>query len=81
MQDKESRVDLEVIAEPSDVNSAYLEVLHNLKVRKPVIKPQQSGTTEEIQKAKDYYASIRKSTFWSNENCLLIYNRKEQMYF
>ncbi|KAF8482206.1 chitin synthase-domain-containing protein [Gautieria morchelliformis] len=60
IQDKESRVDLEVIAEPSDVNSAYLEVLHNLRVRKPVVKPQSgSNVTEQVQKAKDYYASIR----------------------
>ncbi|KAF8514223.1 glycosyltransferase family 2 protein [Hysterangium stoloniferum] len=58
IQDKESRVDLEVIVEPSDVNNAYLEVLHNLRVRKPVTKPPPGGGAAE-QKAKDYYASIR----------------------
>ena len=62
VQDKESQVDLEVIAEPSDVNRAYLEVLHNLRVRKPVAKPSTgSNMAERVQKAKDYYASIRES--------------------
>jgi hypothetical protein len=58
IQDKESRVDLEVIVEPSDVNDAYLEVLYNLRVRKPVTKPPPGARAVE-QKAKDYYASIR----------------------
>lgn len=63
VQDKESRVDIEVIAEPSDVNSQYMEVLQNLRDRKPVPRP--SGGANPDQRAKDYYASIRMSSSFS----------------
>ncbi|GJJ06466.1 hypothetical protein Clacol_000658 [Clathrus columnatus] len=58
IQDKESRVDLEIISEPSDINTAYSEVLSNLRDRKPI--PPSNANSNPEQKAKDYYASIRK---------------------
>ncbi|KIJ49461.1 glycosyltransferase family 2 protein [Sphaerobolus stellatus SS14] len=72
VQDKESRVDLEVIAEPADVNGVYMEVLHNLRERKPVIKPS-GGKHVAEQKAKDYYASIRTNVLliWVFSNGIL----------
>lgn len=54
-------VELEIVAEPGDVNTAYLEALNNIKTRRPFlgdIKRAQSQAEKE-QATKDYYASVR----------------------
>jgi len=54
-------VELEIVAEPADVDTAYLEALNNIKLRKSI--PLHADTTptpaEKEQASKDYYASVR----------------------
>ncbi len=60
IQNSQSQVDVEILAEPSDVNEMYDETLYNLKTRKPVMKPNTiPSAVEKEQQAKDYYASVR----------------------
>lgn len=60
MQDKHDLVEVQVLAEPSDVNQMYDEALHNLKTRKKPTKPSTGlSEAEKEQMAKDYYASVR----------------------
>ena len=60
VQNVHSQVDVEILAEPADVNQMYDEVLNNLRTRKSIAKP--NGTqsnAEKEQQAKDYYANVR----------------------
>ncbi|CEL61047.1 chitin synthase [Rhizoctonia solani AG-1 IB] len=52
-------VEVELTETPGDRNSAYMDALHRLKIRKPL--PRKGGLTdaEKEQAAKDYYASVR----------------------
>lgn len=60
IQNSQSQVDVEILAEPSDVNAMYDETLNNLKTRKPVTKPNTvPSAAEKEQQAKDYYANVR----------------------
>ena len=60
VQDKHSLVEVQVLAEPSDVNQMYDEALNNLKTRKKPAKPTTGlSDAEKEQIAKDYYASVR----------------------
>ncbi|KAG8979485.1 hypothetical protein FRC05_008474 [Tulasnella sp. 425] len=69
-------VELEIVAEPGDVNTAYLEALNNIKTRRPFlgdIKRAQSQGEKE-QATKDYYASVRTNVLlsWILTNGLLM---------
>lgn len=61
MQNSNSQVDVEVLADAADVNAMYNDSLLNLKDRKPVIKgsvvPHSEAERELL--AKEYYASVR----------------------
>ena len=60
VQNSQSQVDVEILAEPADVNQMYDEVLANLRTRKAV--PKATGppsAAEKEQAAKDYYANVR----------------------
>jgi len=62
IQNSDSQVDVEVLAEAADVNSMYEEAIINLKTRKPVLRKGTAGvvsTAEKEQAAKDYYAGVR----------------------
>ena len=62
IQNSDSQVDVEVLAEAADVNSMYEEAVINLKTRKPVLRKGTAGVVsaaEKEQAAKDYYASVR----------------------
>ncbi|KEP53418.1 chitin synthase [Rhizoctonia solani 123E] len=53
-------VEVELTEAPADRNSAYMDSLHRLKVRKPPTTPKVgSSEAEKEQAAKDYYASVR----------------------
>ncbi|EJD42686.1 glycosyltransferase family 2 protein [Auricularia subglabra TFB-10046 SS5] len=70
--DHQENVDLELV-EAADVNDVYMEVLHNLKVRKPVPSAERSQGDLD-QAAKDYYANVRTNVllFWVLSNGLLV---------
>ncbi|KDQ55846.1 glycosyltransferase family 2 protein [Jaapia argillacea MUCL 33604] len=79
VQDKHSQVDVEVLAEPADVNELYVEALQNLKNRKVDVVEKGKGAenlsvAEQEQVAKDYYASVRTNVLlaWVLSNGLLI---------
>ena len=61
MQNSNSQVDVEVLADAADVNAMYNDSLLNLKDRKPVIKgsvvPHSEAERELL--AKEYYAGVR----------------------
>ncbi|TCD70328.1 hypothetical protein EIP91_003957 [Steccherinum ochraceum] len=60
IQNSNSQVDVEVLADAADVNAMYEDSVMNLKDRKPVVKssaPQ--SLAEREQMAKEYYASVR----------------------
>lgn len=59
VQNSQSQVDLEVLADISDVNGIYEEAIDNLKNRKPVVKNTGPSLAEKDQLAKDYYANVR----------------------
>jgi chitin synthase len=60
IQNSESQVDVEVLAEATDVNDLYEESLLNLKHRKAIPpKSGPPGNAEREQIAKDYYANVR----------------------
>jgi chitin synthase len=61
IQDSQSQVDVEVLAEPADVNSIYEEALYNLKNRTPAPPKTNAilSVLEKEQAAKDYYAGVR----------------------
>lgn len=60
IQDSNSRVDVEMLSEPSDVNQMYDEALSNLKLRRAHTKTQAGQTgAEKEQQTKDYYANVR----------------------
>jgi chitin synthase len=59
IQNSDSQVDVEVLAEAADVNSMYEEALMNLKNRKPVQRGVVVSEAGREQAAKDYYASVR----------------------
>ena len=60
IQNSESQVDVEVLAEAADVNGMYEESLLNLKHRKAIPpKSNAPGNAEQEQIAKDYYANVR----------------------
>ncbi|QRW21366.1 chitin synthase [Rhizoctonia solani] len=53
-------VEVELAEAPADRNSAYMDALHRLKVRKPPVTRKEGSTdAEKEQAAKDYYASVR----------------------
>ncbi|KAG9017499.1 hypothetical protein FRB90_001092 [Tulasnella sp. 427] len=70
-------VELEIVAEPGDVNTAYLEALNNIKTRRPLpgsdIRRAQTQSEKE-QATKDYYASVRTNVLltWILTNGLLM---------
>ncbi|ELU39319.1 chitin synthase A [Rhizoctonia solani AG-1 IA] len=52
-------VEVELAEAPADRNSAYMDALHRLKVRKPPVTRKEGSTdAEKEQAAKDYYASV-----------------------
>lgn len=63
IQNSESQVNLEVLADVADADEMYEESLTNIRNRKPVIKkpkgPPVLTPAEQEQAAKDYYASVR----------------------
>ena len=61
IQNSESQVDVEVLADIADVNGIYEESLLNLKNRKITPKPTKTKQTdaEKEMAAKNYYASVR----------------------
>ncbi|CAE6435399.1 unnamed protein product [Rhizoctonia solani] len=53
-------VEVELAEAPADRNSAYMDALHRLKIRKPLPTPKAASTdAQKEQAAKDYYASVR----------------------
>ncbi|TFK53655.1 glycosyltransferase family 2 protein [Heliocybe sulcata] len=77
VQDSHQQVDVEVLAEPADVNALYAEASENLKHRKPVGNPkdgQKLSPAEQEQAAKDYYASVRTNVLlaWILSNGFLL---------
>jgi chitin synthase len=52
-------VEVDVAAEPSDIDSNYLVSLENLRSRKPITKPLHLTLSENEQATKDYYANVR----------------------
>ncbi|KZT21396.1 glycosyltransferase family 2 protein [Neolentinus lepideus HHB14362 ss-1] len=77
VQDSHQQVDVEVLAEPADVNALYAEASENLKHRKPIGKPkngQELSLAEQEQAAKDYYASVRTNVLltWILSNLFLL---------
>ncbi|EMD37704.1 glycosyltransferase family 2 protein [Gelatoporia subvermispora B] len=74
VQNSQSQVDLEVLADISDVNGIYEEAIDNLKNRKPVVKNTGPSLAEKDQLAKDYYANVRTNVLlgWVLSNALLL---------
>lgn len=55
-----SQVDVEILAEPADIDQMYIETLANLRTRKPAPKKSTILTEgEKEQQAKAYYANVR----------------------
>jgi len=54
-------VELEILAEPADVNTAYFDALNNIKTRKTPLIPAGKLPTaaEKEQSMRDYYANVR----------------------
>ncbi len=60
IQNSNSQVEVEVLADGADANDMYEESLVNLRDRKPLPKPTNHvSNAEREQAAKDYYASVR----------------------
>ncbi|KAF8650440.1 hypothetical protein AX16_005243 [Volvariella volvacea WC 439] len=77
IQNSESQVDVEVIAEPAHANDIYEEALDNLKNRRPPPnKPSTAQATlaEKEAAAKDYYANVRTNVLlsWVLSNVFLL---------
>ncbi|THH21774.1 hypothetical protein EUX98_g8282 [Antrodiella citrinella] len=76
IQNSNSQVDVEVLADAADVNAMYEDSLLNLKDRKPVVQklilPQSDAEKEQM--AKEYYASVRTNVLlaWILSNGLLL---------
>ncbi|KAH7339466.1 chitin synthase-domain-containing protein [Rhizoctonia solani] len=66
-------VEVEVTEAPADRNSAYMDALHRLKIRKPLPTNRGSTDAEKEQAAKDYYASVRTNVLlaWVLSNGIL----------
>ncbi|KIO22851.1 glycosyltransferase family 2 protein [Tulasnella calospora MUT 4182] len=70
-------VELEIVAEPGDVNTAYLEALNNIKTRRPLPGADSNrakSQAEKEQATKDYYANVRTNVLlsWILTNGLLM---------
>ncbi|KAH8107991.1 chitin synthase-domain-containing protein [Cristinia sonorae] len=75
IQNSNSQVDVEVLADAADVNAMYEDSLLNLKDRKPVVKNTiPHSVAEKEQMAKEYYASVRTNVLlaWILSNGLLL---------
>ncbi|KAI0958961.1 Chitin synthase, class 3 [Taiwanofungus camphoratus] len=75
IQNSNSQVDVEVLADVADVNGIYEESLFNLKHRKPIVKSTSGPSlAEREQAAKDYYANVRTNVLltWTLTNALLL---------
>lgn len=61
IQNSQSQVDVEVLAEAADANELYEDAIQNLKHRTPVVRGG-TGTLSNAEKeaaARDYYAGVR----------------------
>ncbi|KAK7692306.1 hypothetical protein QCA50_003931 [Cerrena zonata] len=76
VQNSDSQVDVEVLADIADVNEIYEESLLNLKDRKPIAKPNTNKQSEAEREmaAKNYYASVRTNVLlaWVLSNGVLL---------
>ncbi|KAI0043669.1 glycosyltransferase family 2 protein [Auriscalpium vulgare] len=75
IQNSQSQVDVEVLAEAADANELYDTAIYNLKNRTPVIRG--NGTVSNAEKeaaARDYYAGVRTNVLlaWVLSNGLLV---------
>ncbi len=63
IQNSNSQVNLEVLADVADADEMYEESLTNIRNRKPLVKkpktPPKLSSAEQEAAAKDYYASVR----------------------
>ncbi|KAI0690108.1 glycosyltransferase family 2 protein [Cytidiella melzeri] len=78
IQNSDSQVNLEVLADVADADEMYEESLMNIRNRKPAVKTSQHtpvlSEAEREQTAKDYYASVRTNVLLSwvlSNGCLL----------
>lgn len=70
MQNSNSQVDVEVLADIADVNGMYEESLLNLKDRKPVIRSSNhQSAAEKEQAARNYYAGVRTNVCYTHTRC------------
>ncbi|KAG9009396.1 hypothetical protein FRB94_012053 [Tulasnella sp. JGI-2019a] len=69
-------VELEILAEPGDVNTAYMDALNNIKRRKTPLTPagRLPTNSEKDQMNRDYYANVRTNVLltWVLTNGLLM---------
>ncbi|THH00743.1 hypothetical protein EW026_g1841 [Hermanssonia centrifuga] len=75
IQNSNSQVEVEVLADGADANDMYEESLVNLRDRKPLPKPTNHvSNAEREQAAKDYYASVRTNVLlvWVLSNGILL---------
>ncbi|CAL1706544.1 unnamed protein product [Somion occarium] len=75
VQNSNSQVDVEVLADIADVNGMYEESLLNLKDRKPVIRSSNhQSAAEKEQAARNYYAGVRTNVLlaWVLSNPLFL---------
>lgn len=65
-------VEMELVAEPGDINTAYLEALNNLKMRKPLFHPvpRLPSVAEKEQTTRDYYTNVRTNVSLVNSEML-----------